>query len=125
MSSYITVYDAGIYFLTRFDSAEWETQSEDNKLAALTTASRYIDSLNFAGDKADDDQILEFPRGEDTSVPQAVKDACCEVAYALITGRNVEYEAELQNTQTLSLGESRLSNNAGYDLAKLHGIPSR
>ena len=125
MASYMTVYDADIYFVTRFDSALWDQQSEENKLAALTTASRYIDTLNFAGDKNDESQALEFPRGDDTEVPQAIKDACCEIAYALIDGRNIEYEAEMALAQSVSLGESRVSQNPGYELARLHGIPSK
>ncbi len=125
MGSYVTTYDADIYFVTRFDSGEWDKQTAETKLAALTTATKYIDTLNFAGDKNIESQALEFPRGDDTVVPQQIKDACCEIAYALITGRDVEYEAELMNAQSLSLGESRVSNISGFDIAKLHGIPSR
>lgn len=119
---YLTNSEADVFFETRPDSSVWDTISEEKKTQFLTEATRLIDNLNYAGDKADSEQELEFPRGEDTSIPTSIKNACCEIAYALLTGRNVEYDNEL-------VGAS-VGNEVGridlkvINIAKIHGIPS-
>lgn len=125
MTAYITNGDADLYFESRLDSDLWDETNETNKTKALATATRLIDRLNFEGDKTDDDQSLEFPRGGDTSIPQDIKDACCEIAYALLTGRDPEYEAEHQGTTTASNEVGRLVTDArSINMAKAHSIPS-
>ncbi len=57
-------------------------------------ATRAIDRLNFAGDKADDAQALQFPRGEDVSVPKDIEYACYELALAFLDGVDLEQEAQ-------------------------------
>jgi hypothetical protein len=123
MGVYISNSDADVYFESRPNSANWDAVSDESKKTKyLTEATRLIDTLNFIGSKADEDQELEFPRGDDTVIPESIENACCEIAYALLSGRDVEYEHEL-------LGSSA-SNSAGQltntvvNVAKLHGIPS-
>jgi hypothetical protein len=73
-----------------------------------------IDVLNFKGHKstvhalltanpsatsaeimaAEAAQAYEFPRGEDTLVPANIEQACYEIAYALLDGRDPEMELE-------------------------------
>jgi hypothetical protein len=125
MSSYVTNSDANTYFLLRYNSSIWDSTSETDKTKLLATATRLIDRLNFLGDRADEEQELEFPRGIDTEVPQAIKDATCEIAYMLRDGRDVEYEAEQMDTNTNSMGGSRLLSSMDVvNMAKIHGIPS-
>jgi hypothetical protein len=126
MSAYITNYDADTYFLTRFPSDEWDNASDENKTKALAHATRLIDTLNFIGDKHDETQVNEFPRGEDTVVPEAIANATCEIAVALISGRDIEYEQENLAAKVMSLDNNRLgSDSSAVDLPKVHGIPSR
>lgn len=126
MTPYITVYDADTYFLTRFPSDEWDAASDDNKTKVLAHASRLIDTLNFIGDKHDEDQDMEFPRGDDTEVPESVKVATCEIGIALLSGRDIEYEQENIVHNAMSLDNNRLgSASEVVDLPKVHGIPSR
>src|SRR5689334_8503127 len=126
MSAYITLYDADTYFLTRFPSDEWDNASDENKTKALAHATRLIDTLNFIGDKNDINQENEFPRGEDTVVPESIKNATCEIAIALISGRDIEYEQENMPLTSMSLDNNRLgSATSAVDLPKVHGIPSR
>lgn len=126
MAQYITNSDADLYFEARFKSDLWNEINEVTKTQLLVTATRLIDRLNFIGDQYDEDQGLEFPRGTDTSVPQDVKDACCEIAYALLNDRDIEYEAELMNQTTASNEAGRLVTDGGIvNLAKVHSIPSQ
>lgn len=126
MTPYITVYDADTYFLTRFPSDEWDSASADNKEKALAHASRLIDTLNFIGDRHLDTQDMEFPRGDDIVVTESVKLATCEIAIALLSGRDIEYEQENLSNKIVLLDNNRLgSDPAAVDLPKVHGIPSR
>ena len=45
---------------------------------------------------------MEFPRGSDTVVPDQIKRACYEIAFALLDG--VEPDVELENLAVVSQG---------------------
>lgn len=82
---YATVDEANAYFAERLRTDAWDDASAEDQEKALKMATRAIERLNFAGEKADENQEMQFPRGEDTEVPQDVKDACCEEALALLS----------------------------------------
>lgn len=127
MAHYGTVSKAGDYFQNeRLNSSEWSTFDADDQTRALNQATRLIDHLNFVGDKNDDAQELEFPRGTDTTVPKDIELACYEVAYALLVeGRDVEFEAEQTPEVTAALGQGRLRvKPEDVPEHKVHSIPS-
>ena len=43
---------------------------------------------------AEGSQELEFPRGADTEVPEAIRRACYEIAHTLLDGKDPELELE-------------------------------
>lgn len=53
---------------------------------------------------AEASQALEFPRGSDTVVPQAIEIACYEIAHSLLDGKDPELE--LENLGIISQGYS-------------------
>lgn len=123
--SYVTNSEADTYFESRYNSDLWNTITEDIKTKLIATATRYLEALNWAGCKNDENQVLEFPRGADTTVPQDIKDACCEIAYALLDGRDVETERELLGQSSSGAAGSRVANDPDIvDVARLHNIPS-
>jgi hypothetical protein len=125
MTPYVTNSDADLYFESRYDSALWDTTSETDKTKLLTSATRLLDALNYCGDKHDAEQENEFPRGDDEEVPQAIKDACCEIAYALLDGRNPEYEREMAGDNSLGTSGVRRGIDPDIvDVARVHNIPS-
>lgn len=101
-ASYVTVAEATTYFQTRLWTDPWQRASFDQQQASLYDATRIIDSLAYKGTKAVEDQVLRFPRNgqlaldtDPTSptyneliptVPSDVKEACCDVALALLDG---------------------------------------
>lgn len=105
MASYDTYTNADIYFATRLYVQSWTSASTANKTKALAEASLRIDRLQFRGHKVDDDQDLEFPRyvgleaEGDEVVPDDIKYACFEVAFALLDG--IDPDQELQNQTVL------------------------
>lgn len=124
--SYVTNSEANDYFQnSRYNAGLWNATGEPDKTKLLFEATQLIDNLNFSGDKADEDQELEFPRGDDDDIPEDIKIACYEIAYAILAGRDVEYEAELLGQTTASSQIGRLVVDPDtVNLAKIHLIPS-
>ena len=91
-NSYVTLSESNDYFDTSPDSSTWTNKSDDQKKRALISATRWIDTLVFYGDRCDESQALKFPRtnyqvdGVElacTLIPQNIKYAQFELAFAL------------------------------------------
>jgi hypothetical protein len=122
MSAYLTAAEADDYFASRFGSNRWAAQQTATKESLLLAATKAIDRLNFAGLKAAaytaklagadrvaqraaaESQVNQFPRNEDTIVPQDILDACCEIAYALLSGYDPDQELRKLATASESVG---------------------
>ena len=102
-NSYVTLTEANTYFETVPDSSTWTNKTDDQKNRALISATRWIDSFVFYGDRCDDGQALKFPRNNYqvdgvelacSTIPLNIKYAQYELARALandtdaITGTN-------------------------------------
>jgi hypothetical protein len=124
-TAYATLAEANAYFSERLHSIVWDNSSPEDQTKALLAATHAIDNLNFKGYKhpvdsllsgvldisevnpaairtAEVSQELEFPRGSDTVVPDQIKRACYEIAFALLDG--VEPDVELENLAVVSQG---------------------
>ncbi len=148
---YGTAGEAATYFGNRLHEEAWTSALAADRTKALIQATRIIDSLNFKGYKAatyavlfdadgepicdvTDDEIrtaelsqeLEFPRGTDIVVPDAIKLACWEVAYMLLD--DVDPDIELENLGMV--GQGIASVRVTYDRSQvqvehlLNGVPS-
>jgi hypothetical protein len=91
-NSYVTLADADAYFETVPNSSTWTDKTTDQKNRALISATRWIDSLNFYGDRCDNGQSLKWPRNNYhvdrveltcTLIPADIKYATYELARAL------------------------------------------
>ena len=91
-NSYVTLAEANTYFETAPEESTWDDKSDDQKNRALISACRWIDSLNFLGDRCDNDQALKWPRNNYhvdnvelvcTAIPKGIKYAQYELARAL------------------------------------------
>lgn len=111
---YGTVNEATAYFALRLHEFAWTEASVADRPRALFAASQVINSLNFKGLKhtvfevidadscasqetireAEASQPLEFPRGADTEVPEAILKATYEIAHSLLEGKDPEMELE-------------------------------
>lgn len=94
MSNYADAAYADSYFSTRLRTAAWDDATADEQERALTMATRTLNQLNFLGEKADEEQENQFPRGDDTVVPSAIKQAACEIALAFLDGVDPDKEYE-------------------------------
>lgn len=85
-NAYATVDEAEEYANYRVGGAAFVALTEDQKIQALVTATRAIDTLAdvFIGDRASDDQKLEWPRTgtdfDDDELPETLVNATVELA---------------------------------------------
>jgi len=121
---YGTLQEANDYFDHRLHETAWTGADVADRPKALWAATEIIDTLNFKGQKApvyalllanpdatmaelreaEASQPMEFPRGTDTEVPEAIRRACYEIAHSLLDGKDPELE--LENLGIISQGYS-------------------
>jgi hypothetical protein len=145
-SFYGTLVNADNYFVTRLHTSAWDDSSTSDRQKALYMATRYIDRLNYKGDKAavynlllanaeateaeiriaEASQELEFPRDTDIVTPVDIETACYEITLALLDG--VDPDAELENLgiSTHSYAGVKTAYNRDQQPIEhlIHGIPS-
>ena len=131
------IAEATSYFAQRLHETAWTDASEADREKALIAARGIIDALNFKGVKhsvytlcgssdttglalddiqaAEASQPLEFPRGTDTEVPEAIRIAEYEIAYALLDGKDPELE--LENLAISAMGYGTVKTT--YERAQL------
>ena len=89
-NTYISLADAEAYFATRYNSALWDAQDDPTKEVLLQSATRSTDLYCvWSGEKTDEDQLLEFPRDDETEIPTSIETACCEIALAMVAADDV------------------------------------
>ena len=125
MAEYCTTTEADTYFERRLNKDAWTDASTADKETALKESTDIIDRLNYYGEKTDENQELQFPRNDDTEVPQDIKNACAEVALALLDGvdPDMEYENIRMTSQAYANVRSTYRDDAPAEYIGL-GIPS-
>ena len=105
-NSYVTLAEANTYFETVPDSSTWTNKTDDQKNRALISATRWIDSLVFYGDRCDNGQALKFPRNN-----YEVDDV--ELNCSLIPN-NIKY-AQYELAKALANDTDAMTGNTGTD----------
>lgn len=125
MADYNTNSEIDTFMAARLRTSAWDNAVGGDKNAARGMATAIIDRLAFLGDKNVSTQDNEFPRGDDTTIPQAIKDAHSLITLALLDGRDMEMEFE-----NLTLTSQRYAQvQSTYDRSQLPphilaGVPS-
>lgn len=120
-NSYITLADAETYFAERLNSTEWDAETDANKTAALIQATKMIDFRSYLGGRYVSTQALAFPRAglvddgivvDDSTVPQKVIDATCELALYLL---QEDYSApdDLSEFSAVKVGPIEIDTKSG------------
>jgi hypothetical protein len=136
MAQYATTIEGDAYFAGKLHMSAWDEATEDQRNRALIEASTRIDQLKFRGSKTSEAQALAWPRvimsadeetiiNDGTTVPARVKNAACEIAYALLDG--VEPDLEYENLAVSSEGYSSARSTYTRPSVPEHfaaGIPS-
>ena len=124
MATYASTAEAQAYFDNRLNTSAWDSASSGDKSKALEMATEIISMLNYVGVKPDG-QVLEFPRGDDATIPQGIINACAEIAMALLDNIDPEKELEQLRLQSLTFASAK----AVYDIDNIPeyiaaGVPS-
>ena len=111
---YVNLEDANEYFSNRLHADAWAEASDADKEKALAMAAKAIDRQPLKGRKTDLAQEMAFPRYPDTEVPEAVKEACCEEALALLErGNSQRRRLQQEGVQSFALGNMSETYVAG------------
>lgn len=143
---YGNLSEAEEYFALRFRERAWSNADLADRPKALWAASVIIDALNYKGYKstvytllegspsvsdeeireAEADQDLEFPRGADSTVPEAIRRATYEIAHDLLDGKDPEIELENLGIISQSYAAVRTSYSRNQVPIEhiINGIPS-
>jgi len=114
VQSYCTIEYADEYFAGRLHAESWSGADSETKEKALRQATRSIDRMPLRGRKTDLHQPLAFPRYPDTELPEAVKEACCEEALAILeSGNSQRRKLQQEGVQSFSLGNMSETFAAG------------
>lgn len=125
MTPYSDVASAQIYFDEKLNTEAWDIASSSEKLKALKYATRLINNLKFKGQKADISQENEFPRYGQSSVPEAIREACNELALELLDGADPNLEMKAVTQTSHGYSAARTTFNREFVLPYLaHGIVS-
>ncbi len=104
----------------------WAFTDPIRRIQALTSASKRIDRLNFAGAKTDGSQSQEFPRGGDVVTPVEIEFAAYELALVLLQGVDPETEADNLSMTLQGYGNLRSEHDRAIIPAYIRaGIPSQ
>ena len=126
VESYVTPTEAQTYIDTVLDATAWDEATFKEQQKALTMATRAIDRLDFQGEKADEDQSQQFPRGEDTDVPADICSACVELALRLLDGVDIDLEDEGLRIKAQGYASARITYDSEFTPEHVRaGIPSK
>lgn len=107
--SYVSLSEADEYHSQRASFEGWDVLDEQTKQRRLMSAADFLDAnYRFTGEKAMPEQVRQFPRSGDDSVPLAVKFAVCELA--LQENLNAEPENEMQSVSVGAVNVSYRSS---------------
>jgi hypothetical protein len=118
------------YMAERLGAEKWDDADDPTKTKALKEATRLIDLVPLVGTKWDEDQAREFPRSVDDEgeVPIEARDACCEVALALLQGRTFDRLSRTVGMTAESTGDASASyageRGAMALIDESYGLPS-
>ena len=111
--SYASYAEAVAYVAKRLNTDNWDDASADERAQALIMATRRLDQEQWTSEKASSAQALKWPRwdaadedgnsvGSDT-IPQAIKDAQCELALAMLDS-DLTVDTGLEGFDEVGLG---------------------
>jgi len=153
-NSYATEAEADTYFDDKVGGSTWIDGDSDDKIRALLQAAKRLDQFNWLGARATSTQALAWPRigvmkrdsanvgyagygyygnypyglfGEQYAqdeIPQQIKDAQCEFAFAYLSGTyNDSGEAEVKSfsddKMSVTFDQPRLAGESPAEVTRL------
>lgn len=119
-NSYISAANSDTYFSVSLRAETWDGYDTELKEKALITATRMMDRQTWQGAKTSSGQALEWPRSgvydkygnsvDSASVPVAITNATCELAFSLLSDPAVETNSNTsKNIKSVKAGPTGVS----------------
>lgn len=123
-TAYQDISDVDDYAATKLYTSAWDAADDETKTKATFEASRIIDSLAYSFQKLDPDQEHEFPRSNQTEVPQDVLWAHAEISIELLEsgGQTLQTSTGVISERFAAVGITYDPNNVAVWLQA--GVPS-
>lgn len=113
-NAYITEASANAYFSNKLYADRWEVALSQQRIRAIITATKTLDDfITWKGYRVSENQALAWPRAQvndqdgylinNATVPQAVKDATCELAILLLDEDRRE-EDDMEGITKIAVG---------------------
>ncbi len=90
-NSYVDLAFANEYSANQPWSAQWDVLTDDEKIVSLITATQWLETLKYAGNRCDVSQRLAWPRANASC--DGVQATCAEIPYSI---RRTEVELAYQ-----------------------------
>lgn len=107
-NSFVAFDFAEQYFENRPNSELWFNSELSQKEKALIFATKKVNNFNFIGEKKSINQTLEFPRNFLPELPNDIKYAVCEEAYAIIEN-SIHSKNKKLGISSVTLGKSSVN----------------
>lgn len=116
-NTYATRAQADEYHEGRLHGSTWTAATPESKDQALVSATRYLDTLTWEGERISIDQALAWPRTgavwdghevPDTMLPRPVRDATIELARLLLDS-DLQAEQDSDNVKEIGLGQNAVN----------------
>ncbi len=124
LNSYSSISDANVFFYNRITPAAWDDATNLNKAKALNMATAAIDKLNFIGEQTSTDQLLQFPRDDDTEYPTNIVQATCLCAVKYLDGFDLDEVMDELKFSKQEYGSVKQTFNNYIPPHLVAGIPS-
>ena len=90
-NSYVDLLFANEYAANQPWAAKWDVLTDDEQIVALITATQWMETLSYAGNRCDVSQRLAWPRANASC--DGVQSTCAEIPYSI---RRTEVELAYQ-----------------------------
>lgn len=129
--SYASVAQADEYLNASIYATDWQDETDDDvKGRALVSATRWIDSIAWKGEKADPDQLNEWPRTgiddvEPYVAPNAIVNATIELANLLYTTPDLQATLSDVSAKRLKAGSVEIEYFRGTTVQTITPFPTQ
>lgn len=124
-NSYVTLAEANTYLEAHLKASTWAALDDEKKKASIVTATRIIETEQYAGRRATQAQALSWPRTYIydydgyvvLTVPKKLKDATCELAIWYLTeDERLAGQFEVETMKNVEIGPIKytLKEDAEY-----------
>lgn len=138
-NAYVSVTEVDAYCDARLNASAWnDEEDDDQKKRAIIEATRELNRLTYVGSKATSTQALQWPREfapdpdapwpvsfnyfANTTIPQRVKDATCELALQFLKAGSTDVAALDANAQIIQKTVGPLSTTYAEPYTRRVGL---